>query len=443
MAVRFSAYFCPMGKNVVVIGGGIIGLSSAYYLQKAGHRVTVLDKSDFMDNCSYGNCGYVCPSHFIPLATPGIVRQGLKWMLNAQSPFYVQPRLSTSLLDWGLKFMKSATPEHVDRSAIPLKDIAVLSQFEYENTWRPLPHFEFAYDHKGLLEIFQTEAAAEHAHHTVEKAHRLGLTDTELLDRQALQEKEPHTRVNGLGAIFFRCDAHLYPDKLMHGLIALLRSSGVELLPHREVVRFETGAGAVKKLITQKPTKASSGTDISEQETFEADVVVVATGSWSREMAALLDTRLPLVPGRGYSITLENSPYRVNHPAILVEGRAAITPMDGNKIRFGGTMEITSTNTPPRYARVQGILNAVKRFFPDFDVPMPPREKIWFGFRPCSADGLPYIGRIKRYNNVVIATGHSMLGLSLGAGTGKLVSELVDEQPPSMDLKPFAVERFG
>lgn len=383
-----------------------------------------------MDNCSYGNCGYVCPSHFIPLATPGIVKQGLKWMLNSRSPFYVQPRLSRSLIDWGMKFMKSATPEHVERSAVPLKDIAVLSQFEYENTWRTLPHFDFSYEHKGLLEIFQTPAGAEHAHHTVEKAHKLGLADTELLDQKALQEKEPHTRVNGLGAIFFHCDAHLYPDKLMRGLQAVLRASGVELLPGQEVVRVETGGGAVKKLITTK-------------QAFDADVIVVATGSWSREMAALMNTHLPLVPGRGYSVTLEDSPYRVNHPAILLEGRAAITPMDGNKIRFGGTMEITSTRTPPRYARVQGILNAVKRFFPDFDVPMPPREKIWYGYRPCSADGLPYIGRIKRYNNVVIATGHSMLGLSLGAGTGKLVSEIVDEKPASVDLGPFSVERFG
>ena len=429
MPGRFSPYFCLMRKNVVVIGGGIIGLSSAYYLQKAGHQVTVLDRSDFMDNCSYGNCGYVCPSHFIPLATPGIVRQGLKWMLNSQSPFYVQPRLNRSLIDWGVKFMKSATPEHVDRSAVPLKDIAVLSQFEYENTWLPLPHFDFAYQHKGLLEIFQTQAAAEHAHHTVEKAHELGL-DVDLLDHNALQEKEPHTRINGLGAIFFKCDGHLYPDKLMRGLISLLKSSGVELIPNQEVVRVETGNGAVRRLIT--PTRS-----------FEAETVIVATGSWSREMAALLDTRLPLVPGRGYSVTLEDSPYHVNYPAILVEGRAAITPMDGNKIRFGGTMEITSTNTPPRYARVQGILNAVKRFFPEFDVPMPPAEKIWYGYRPCSADGLPYIGRIKKYNNVVIATGHSMLGLSLGAGTGRLVSELVDERPTSIDLTPFAVERFG
>jgi D-amino-acid dehydrogenase len=428
MVVR-TAYLYGMGKNVIVVGGGIIGLSSAYYLQKAGHHVTVLDRSDFMDNCSYGNCGYICPSHFIPLATPGIVRQGLKWMLNSQSPFYVQPRLSRSLVDWGMKFMKSATPAHVERSALPLKEIALLSQNEYENEWLPLPHFDFAYQHRGLLEICQTEEAAEHARHTVGKAQELGL-EAVWLDHAALQEKEPHTIINGLGAIFFRCDAHLYPDKLMRGLIRMLQVAGVKLLPREEVRRFETGNGVIKKLITSVHA-------------FEADAVILAAGSWSREVAALLGTHLPMVAGRGYSVTLEDSPYRLNHPAILVEGRAAITPMDGNKIRFGGTMEITSTSTPPRYARVRGMLNAVKRFFPEFDVPMPPVEKIWYGYRPCSADGLPYIGRIKKYSNVVVATGHSMLGLSLGAGTGKLVSELVDEQPASIDLTPFAVERFG
>jgi D-amino-acid dehydrogenase len=149
------------------------------------------------------------------------------------------------------------------------------------------------------------------------------------------------------------------------------------------------------------------------------------------------------MPGRGYSVTLENSPYRVNHPAVLAEGRVAITPMDDNKIRFGGTMEVVSTTTAPRYQRVQGILNAVKRFYPEFDVPMPAQDKLWYGYRPCSADGLPYIGKIKSYNNVVVATGHAMLGLSLGAGTGKLVSEIVNDEKSSIDMKPFNVERFG
>jgi len=388
-----------------------------------------LEKSDFLDNCSYGNCGYICPSHFIPLAAPGIVQQGLKWMFNSQSPFYVQPRLSRSLIDWGLKFMKSATKEHVERSAAPLRDIALFSQREYEQNWFTLPAFDVAYEHKGLLEIFQTAAAKEHAHHTVEKAQELGL-DATLLNYEEMQAKEPHTKINGLGAIFFKCDAHLYPNRLMQVLIAELRRLGVTLVSEEEVVRFETAGGAVRRVITARHA-------------YTASAVVLASGSWSRELAAQLDTRLPLMPGRGYSVTLEDAPYHVNYPAILVEGRAAITPMDGNKIRFGGTMEVTSTSTPPRYNRVQGILNAVRRFFPDFDVPMPPKEKIWYGYRPCSADGLPYIGRIKKYENVVVATGHSMLGLSLGAGTGKLVSELIAEKVPSIDLAPFAVERFG
>jgi D-amino-acid dehydrogenase len=155
-----------------------------------------------------------------------------------------------------------------------------------------------------------------------------------------------------------------------------------------------------------------------------------------------MKVHIPLVPGRGYSVTLEDSPYKINHPAVLVEGRVALTPMDGNKIRFGGTMEITSTQTPPRMNRVQGILQAVEKYFPQFKVPMPSADKVWYGYRPCSADGLPYIGRVKQWNNVVMATGHAMLGLSLGAATGKLVSEILDERPPSMDIAPFDPSRF-
>jgi D-amino-acid dehydrogenase len=413
--------------KAIVIGGGIMGLSSAYYLNRAGWQVTVLDKDDFLNNCSYGNAGYVCPSHFIPMATPGIVKQGLKWMFNSKSPFYVQPRLNGALIDWGLKFMRSATPEKVEAAAVPLRDIAIISQQEYQQ-WAQIPSFDFAYQHKGLLEIFQTDKVAEHAAHTVHKGKELGL-DVDLLSYDELIKLEPQTRINGIGAIFFRCDAHLYPQKLMSGLIKLLKQRGVQLIGGEAVVNFEKKEGRVTKVL-------------SATNAYEADAVVIATGSWSRELAATLQTSIPLMPGRGYSITLENSPYTFNHPAILVEGRTAITPMDGNKIRFGGTMEITSTSTPPRMNRVLGILDAVKRFLPEFDIPMPSPDKIWYGYRPCSADGLPYIGRTKKWKNVVVATGHSMLGLSLGAGTGKLVSELLNETPSSMDLKPFEVERF-
>lgn len=415
--------------KVTVIGGGIIGLSSALYLKKSGWEVTVLDKGDFNDNCSYGNCGYICPSHFIPLATPGIVKQGLKWMWNSKSPFYVQPRLDWNLMNWGLKFIRSATKNHVETSAIPLRDIAIISKKEYED-WLSIPAFNFAYEKKGLLEIFQTDVGGEHARHTVEKAHELGLTDTKLLTSDELQALEPQTTINSKGAIHFNCDAHCWPNKLMQQLIGYLKREGVQLLSGQEVIKFEKGNGKVTKIITNKAA-------------YEQNEIVMATGSWGRETARLLSVRIPLMPGRGYSITLEDSPYQLHYPAVLLEGRAAVTPMDGNKIRFGGTMEITSHKTPPRMNRVQGILDAVKRFYPDFDVPFPAKEKIWYGYRPCSADGLPYIGRVKKYTNLTVATGHSMLGLSLGAGTGKLVAEIVNGKPASMDIRPFAVERFS
>jgi D-amino-acid dehydrogenase len=415
--------------KVVVIGGGIVGLSSAYYLSESGHEVTVIDKTDISSNCSYGNAGYVCPSHFVPLATPGIVKQGLKWMWNSKSPFYVQPRLSLSLIDWGLKFMRSATPEHVERSAIPLRDIAILSQKMYEE-WTRLPQFQFAYEHKGLLEIFQTEKGSDHAKHVMHRAHELGLTDTVLLDAAALQALEPQTTIEAKGAVWFKCDAHLYPNKLMSQLIADLKSKGVRFILNDEVIGFEKNHQQVTKVKTK-------------MQVVDADAVVVAAGSWSRELSALLQLKIPLMPGRGYSVTLEDSPHHLNYPSVLIEGRVALTPMDGNKIRFGGTMEITSTQTPPRYQRVQGILDAVKRYYPSFDVPMPAPEQIWYGYRPCSADGLPYLGRTQQWKNVVMATGHAMVGLSLGAGTGKLVSEIINETPLSMDISAFKPERFG
>lgn len=413
-------------KNVIVIGGGIIGLSSAYYLRQSGHKVTVLDKAGFTDNCSYGNLGYVCPSHFIPLAAPGIVWQGFKWMFNSRSPFYVQPSFNGALLDWGLKFMRSATKKNVEQAAVPLKDIALFSQKEYE-LWEKEPGFDFAFERKGMLEIFKTAQVGHHATETVEQGKKLGL-DIELLDQIGLAQVEPQTTINALGAIYFKCDSHLYPDKLMASLKTVLADKGVSLI-NAEVTGFEKQSGKITKVLT------ATGV-------FDADEIVIATGSWSREMAALLNTRIPLMPGRGYSFTLENSPYVLNRPAVLTEGRVAIAPMDGNKMRYGGTMEIVSTTTPPRYHRVEGIIKAVKDFLPEFNLTVPNQKDIWYGYRPASADGLPYIGRIKSFKNVVVATGHSMLGLSLGAGTGRLVSELINEQKTAIDLSPFAVERF-
>ncbi|MEY4585884.1 MAG: hypothetical protein RIT05_302 [Bacteroidota bacterium] len=414
--------------HIVIIGGGIVGLSSAFYLKKAGHAVTIIDQTDFSSSCSYGNAGYICPSHFIPLATPGIVKQGLRWMLNSQSPFYVQPRLDWSLIQWGWHFMRAATAKRVEAAAIPLRDISLLSRQEYAG-WSKLPGFDFLYQQKGLLEIFQTEEKALHAQHTLEKAHELGLSDTKMLDQSALATLEPNLPINAIGALYFGCDAHCSPNQLMLRLIAHLQAEGVQLLSKTTAIDFIQAGKKIKKVIHTRGEVV-------------ADHVVVATGSWSRQLLSSLRISIPMMPGRGYSITQEDVAHGLNYPAILVEGRVAVTPFSSTSIRFGGTMEITSHQTPPRINRVAGIVKAVKQFYPTLQVETPPLEKVWYGYRPCSADGLPYIGKAPAISNLTIATGHSMLGLSLGAGTGKLVREIVEEVTPSMDLKPFAVNRF-
>jgi D-amino-acid dehydrogenase len=215
----------------------------------------------------------------------------------------------------------------------------------------------------------------------------------------------------------------------MKNLISILQNKGVQLLRNQQVVRFEKNNRKITKVLTTSKE-------------YQPDIVVIATGAWSRELTSMLDHRLPMMPGRGYSVTISDEKINLNYPSILMEGRVALTPMNG-KFRLGGTMEVTPTNTPPRMNRIRGILNAVTQFFPDFQIEMPTEEEIWYGYRPCSADGLPYIGRLKKLDNAIVATGHAMVGLTFGAGTGKLVAELASGKNTSMDIQPFSPARFS
>src|SRR5690606_7864084 len=253
--------------------------------------------------------------------------------------------------------------------------------------------------------------------------------DVVMLNEKELMEMEPQSGLEAKGAIFFRCDAHLDPVTLMTNLVEELKNMGVEFKTNEAVKDFEFSGNKITKVITEKGK-------------YDTDVFVLSAGSWSREIAQKFKMNFPLVAGRGYSFIVEESKLKFNHPAILNEGKVAITPMSNNMTRIGGTMEITSTKAEPRYQRVQGILNNLKRFIPSTSIEFPEKEDIWYGYRPCSADGLPYIGRNKNYQNCIIATGHSMIGLSLGAGTGKLVTELVNEEKLSMDIQPFDPARF-
>jgi D-amino-acid dehydrogenase len=412
--------------NIGIIGGGIIGLSSAYYLNKAGHRVTIIEQGDLKDGCSFGNAGMIVPSHFIPLATPGMISKGVRWMFSSTSPFYVRPRLNGDLIKWGYRFYKHSTKEHVARSIPALKEISLFSKAMYHQLSEELP-FNFGYNERGLLMLYQTAGTEAEERETAHLANKIGI-EAHVLGPKEVQKLEPEVEVNVRGGVYFPGDAHLTPQLLVNQLISYLKNQGVEFKTNTEVTDFIVEGSLVKVIETDKGE-------------FVFDDIIIATGSWAGQTAAKLGISIPMQAGKGYSFTLENVTKNVRIPSIFLEARVAITPM-GSTLRFGGTMEISGVDHAINMNRVKGIVDSIPKYYPEMKVMMPDKEKVWHGLRPCSPDGLPYIGRSKKVKNLVFATGHSMMGLSLAPGTGKLVSEIINWEKPSMDTLAFDPERF-
>jgi len=414
--------------KVGIIGGGVCGLFTAYYLHQAGAEVTVLERGDFAEGCSLGNAGMIVPSHIVPLAAPGMVAKGLRWLLNPRSPFYIKPRFSQDLLRWGWLFFKSATGRHVQQSIPTLRDLSLLSKQLYQ----ALQHrqlFDFGWTERGLLMLYQTAAAEHEEHEVAHLANRAGILAQPLAARE-VQALEPAVEVRVRGGVLYPGDAHLAPQLLLAGLRQHLAQQGVQLLPRQSVADFEIRGNAVRTVTT--------ATD-----QFSFDEIVVAGGAWSGTLAQKLGLNLPLQGGKGYSFMLADAVGQVSTPAILLEARATATPM-GRALRFAGTMEIAGTDLSVNLNRVQGIVQGVNRFYPSLQVKMPTVNQVWRGLRPCSPDGLPYIGRLAHLKNVTLATGHGMMGLSLGPVTGKLAAELVLHQPASLACLPhLSVARFA
>jgi D-amino-acid dehydrogenase len=412
--------------RVGIIGGGIIGLSSAYYLSKAGHQVTIIEQGEMKDGCSLGNAGMIVPSHLIPLAAPGMISKGIRWMFDSSSPFYVKPRLSGDLIKWGYHFYKSATKEHVAKSAPALKSISLLSKSMFKQLSTELP-FDFGYHERGLLMLYQTKETEHEEKETAALANAHGI-EAHIFSADEVQKLEPDVRVKVRGGVFFPGDAHVTPQLLVDELKTYLKDNGVVIRDQTTVTDFIIESEKIKLVKTSKGE-------------FSVDEVVLAAGSWSALVAAKLKLSLPMQAGKGYSFTLQNVAKNVRVPSIFIEARVAITPM-GNTLRFGGTMEITGIDHSISMNRVKGIVDSIPSYYPDMKVAMPKKEEVWHGLRPCSPDGLPYIGRSSKIKNLILATGHSMMGLSLGPGTGKLVKEIVDEDKTSIGIDLFDPNRF-
>lgn len=415
-----------MEKKVLIIGGGIIGLCSAYYLQKEGHSVTVIDKSDFSKGASYVNAGYITPSHIISLAAPGMISKGIKWMFNQSSPFYVKPRLDADFIKWSWLFKQSATQKKVEASIPIIKDINIFSRELYEDL-KKSKDFDFFYQHKGLLMCYQTDKAGEEEWNVGKRAIKEGL-NVELLTKEEVAKIESTANLNIKGAVYYRSDAHMTPQSFMKQLKLYLEKVGVNFKVNTTIKDINLLNDTVSSVVTEKG------------EAYLADEVILASGAWSSELVKKLGIKIPLQAGKGYCINT-NKDTGITIPSILMEAKVAVTPMDGFT-RFAGTMELGGINHSINPIRVKSIARAAEKYYNNVKISPQEIAQAKCGLRPCSPDGLPYIGRASKIKNLTVATGHAMMGWSLGPATGKLVSELISEQKTSLNLAPFKVERF-
>ena len=410
--------------DVIIVGGGIMGLSSAYYLQEAGYSVHIIDSGDGTDGCSYGNAGFVSPSHFIPLAAPGIIAQGIRWMTSPESPFYIKPRASINLAKWGLQFARHANEKHVNNSIKLLSDYTVLS--------RQL-HQEIADEHKvdlhsnGIVMLCNTEKTFNHEIEIANMAHELGL-EANVITMEQLKVLDPGINTAGVGAVHFPYDAYEEPSQFMDVMTKVLKAKGVTFSYNTEVTDFVISNGHIKAVCTST-------------DQFEADEVVVTTGSFTPPLLKKLGLNLLMEAGKGYSVDWTTPETIPALSYILVEARVAVTPMN-SKVRFAGTMELGGINLDINRKRVRGFLKSIEAYLPDATYDKLKDIKPWAGLRPCSPDGLPFVGRYNKFKNLTVATGHAMLGFTLGPATGKLVTEIVQHKPTSIPIEKLSLSRF-
>ncbi len=414
-------------SRIVIIGGGAIGMCTAYSLLQQGVKSTVIDKGEMGHGSSLHNAGYISPSHFVPLAAPGIISQGLKWMLDPVSPFYIKPRLDLEFISWAWKFRNSCTHENVERAAPLLRNLSNASSSLFEEMSK-VKGMNFDFTKKGLLILFCTEKGREAQLEESELAHKIGIA-TLFMEKDDVQTLVPETEIRAAGALYFPHDRHITPAKFVADIARLLEANGVTMLKNTEVRGLVASGNKISAVKTDK-------------EEIPADEVVLAGGSWSPQIVRKLGIKLPVQAGKGYSITIDRPYGKPLTPMILSEARVALTPM-GDSFRAAGTMEIAGLNLTITQRRVQAIISAIPNYIGGFTPDDFKDGQVWAGLRPVSPDGVPFIGRFNKYPNLIAATGHAMLGITLGPVTGKIVADVITGSKPHFEMTLLHPDRFS
>jgi len=406
--------------DILIIGGSTIGLHCAYYLLKSGRDVTVLDRAEIGVGSASGNAGHIVPSHIVPLAAPGVIPTALKWMLDpVNSPFGMKISLEPRYLLWLLRFAAACSESNIQRAIPPLKALGLLSAQNYTELIAT-ENFDCHYQPTGLLSLYKTEKAFAEGKLEAETLHQHGLP-AEVLDQAAVWQREPAALESVIGGVHFTGDASLSSAEYLRLLKNRVREMGAVLRENTPVTKFETSGTKITRVIT--PT-----------ETFEPAQVVLAAGAWSPLIARNLGLNIPIQPARGYSLTVAAPKIIPRQALLLGERKIAITAL-GDKLRFTGRLEIGEMSTTPNPRWIRAIERAAREYL-QLDEKLEIMET-WAGLRPTTPDGMPMIGFSPKQENLLIATGHAMLGLSLGPGTGQVVAELANGAKTAFDLTPF------
>lgn len=415
--------------EALVVGGGPIGVCCAHELARAGAGVTLIERESSIcppASGAHANCGLIVPSDALPLASPGVLGRGLRWMTDSSSPFYIAPRPSPSLLRWLWLFRAACTAKRAQAAMPVLRALHVASVALHDELGRAFGE-RWRYNRNGLVQIYESAAGMEEAAAEAEQACAVGARAEEIT-MAAARELFPALRCATAGGYLFPEDGHLDPLRFTQGVAELAVAAGAQVLDGTEALGLEPagGGGAVRVATTRGD--------------IVADQVVLAAGAWTPFLTRNLGLRLPIEPAKGYSVDVARPADFPETPLYLGEARVVLTPL-GDTLRLGSTLELSGWDMRVRPARVAHLREGGRRAV-GLPADTPPR-RIWRGPRPLTPDGLPAIGRVPRRERVIVAAGHCMLGLSLAPVTGRLVAELAGGARPSIDPTLLSPARWS
>ena len=418
-------------QHIAIIGGGIVGTMCAWELSSAGCEVTIVERDRFGAACSHGNCGYISPSHVLPLAQPGAIGKTLKAMMKPNSPFAVRPRFSRDALSWFWNFARSCNHSKMLAAAAGIHPLLQSSKQLYQELIAN-ESIDCEWESVGCLFVYESEKELDEFsanEKLIREEFGVGATR---YDGDQLLELEPALKPVLAGGWHYPDDCHVRPDLLLSAMRQKLEARGVQIIENTEIQEFVIENGKAKAI-------TSNSEDSKGSAEFSADQFVLATGAWAPMMNTHLGCRIPIQPGKGYSLTMPTPSRMPRIPIIFEDTHVAITPMK-SKYRIGSTMEFVGYDTSINPQRLNLLRESAERYLVDpFCEPV---EEEWFGWRPMTWDGKPVIDRSPAMNNVWICAGHSMLGLSMATASGKLMREMILEETPHLDPAPYSVSRF-